>query len=40
MMDTQVVDIYGLLGFLELHLGLHTIIMSDSDRLVTYYKCT
>lgn len=39
MMDTQVVDIDGLLGFLELRLGLHTITMSESDRLVSYYKC-
>lgn len=39
MMDTQVVDTDKLLDFLELRLGLHTNIMSESDRLVAYYKC-
>ena len=39
MMDMQVTDIGKLLDFLELRLGLHTIIKSDTDRLVGYYKC-
>lgn len=39
MMDTQVADTDKLLDFLELRLGLHTNIMSESDRLVAYYKC-
>ena len=39
MMDMQVTDIGGLLNFLELRLGLHTITKSDTDRLVGYYKC-
>lgn len=39
MMDTQVVDIDGLLRFLELRLGLHGMTKSDADRLVAYYKC-
>ena len=39
MMDTQVVDINKLLDFLELRLGLHTVSVSDTDRLVAYFKC-
>lgn len=39
MMDMQVTDIGGLLNFMELRLGLHTITKSDTDRLVGYYKC-
>ena len=39
MMDMVVTDIGKLLDFLELRLGLHTIIKSDTDRLVGYYKC-
>lgn len=39
MMDMQVTDINKLLDFLELRLGLHTITKSDTDRLVSYYKC-
>ncbi len=39
MMDTLVADINGLLGFLELRLGLHAVSVSDADRLVDYYKC-
>lgn len=39
MMDTLVTDVNGLLGFLELRLGLHAVPVSDADRLVTYYKC-
>jgi len=39
MMDLQVTDIGGLLDFLELRLGLHSIIKSDTERLVDYYKC-
>lgn len=39
MMDTLVTDINGLLGFLELRLGLHAAAVSDADRLVDYYKC-
>lgn len=39
MMDVQIADIGSLLDFLELHLGLHTIIQSTSKRLVEYYKC-
>lgn len=39
MMDTQVVDINGLLNFLELRLGLHSMTKSETDRLVAYYKC-
>lgn len=39
MMDMQVTDVGGLLNFLELRLGLHTITISDTDRLVGYFKC-
>ena len=39
MMDMQVTDIGGLLDFLELRLGLHTISKPETDRLVGYYKC-
>ena len=39
MMDMQVTDISRLLDFLELRLGLHTVAMSETDRLVGYYKC-
>ena len=38
MMDVQVNDIGKLLDFLELRLGLRTIIKSDTERLVGYYK--
>ena len=38
MMDVQVNDIGKLLDFLELRLGLRTIIKSDTKRLVGYYK--
>lgn len=39
MMDMQVTDVGKLLDFLELRLGLHTITKTDTDRLVSYYKC-
>lgn len=39
MMDVQVTDIGKLFDFLELRLGLRTIIKSDTERLVEYYKC-
>ena len=39
MMDTQVVDLKKFLDFLELRLGLHTVMKSEADRLVAYYKC-
>ena len=39
MMDMQVTDIGGLLDFLELRLGLHSITKPETDRLVGYYKC-
>ena len=39
MMDMQVTDIDKLLGFMELRLGLHTPSISETDRLVGYYKC-
>ena len=39
MMDMQVTDIGGLLDFLELRLGLHTITKTETERLVAYYKC-
>ena len=32
-------DINKLLDFLELRLGLHTVSVSDTDRLVAYFKC-
>ncbi len=38
LMDTQVVDFNGLVNFLELRLGLHSVSRSDADRLVAYYK--
>lgn len=38
MMDVQVTDIGKLFDFLELRLGLRTIIKSDTERLVGYYK--
>ena len=34
MMDMEVTNIDGLLTFLELRLGLHTISKSENDRLV------
>ena len=37
-MDVQVTDIGRLLDFMELRLGLHTVPMSETDRLVGYYK--
>ena len=37
-MNVQVTDIGRLLDFMELRLGLHTIPMSETDRLVGYYK--
>ena len=39
MMDMEVTNIDGLLTFLELRLGLHTVSKSENDRLVGYYKC-
>lgn len=39
MMDLQVTDVGKLLDFMELRLGLHTVAVSDTDRLVGYYKC-
>ena len=39
MMDVQVTDIGKLFDFLGLRLGLRTIIKSDTERLVEYYKC-
>ena len=39
MMDVQVTDIGKMLDFMELHLGLHTVTISETDRLVDYYKC-
>ena len=39
MMDVQVTDIGKLLDFMELRLGLHSVTMSEADRLVDYYKC-
>jgi len=35
----QVTDIGKLFDFLELRMGLRTIIKSDTERLVEYYKC-
>ena len=39
MMDVKVVDNENLIDFLELRLGLHTVTLSESERLVGYYKC-
>lgn len=39
MMDLLVTDLGLLLDFLELRLGLHTVPMSEANRLVGYYKC-
>ncbi len=39
MMDVQVTDVGKWMDFMELRLGLHTITMPETDRLVGYYKC-
>ena len=39
MMDMLVTEIGMLWDFMELRLGLHTVTMSQTDRLVGYYKC-
>lgn len=39
MMDTLVVDINGLINFLELRLGLSGVGKSQNERLVAYHKC-
>ena len=39
MMDLLVADEGGLTSFLELRLGLHSVAVPESERLVEYYKC-
>ena len=39
MMDVQVTDVGKWMDFMELRLGLHTITVPETDRLVGYYKC-